>query len=529
MKCNVVWFRRDLRLSDNEIVSVAAANGAPTIFMFSLDPWFFKQTDIGEHRARFLVESLLNLAANLKKLGAELILLEGDSETTVITLLETLRSRGYSPMLLKNRDRMGYKGVRRESSVDSYCAAQGIQVHTGLAYFLLQDSAQSSNWIEPYYRYQEQPQWKIPNSFTRDELLMEVAKSLPNIPSDTLFAWVESHMGPITRAGLFVGGEIEAQRQLTSFLRSRYKGYHWKLSRPYLAQHGATSQLSPHIAFGTISTRQINASAYAMKQRLKTDAPNEVKTMASFLSRLRWRDSFTQRYALHPEIKWQNAYPEFDEQYNDKPLEPLYAERFEHWKNGTTGFPLLDASMRALNENGWMNFRMRAQAATMLTIIFGVSWHHGAEYFMKKLVDGDVAINHWQWQMQAGVTNPLSETFRIYNPTTNLAQRDPTLQYVHEWLPEYSNCKTVEDVLSQARPIVDWKYERRTRGAYISNIRRQVRERLYKQQGDEFNQAELMLRTTTRINKEYKDSAMNKNKRRSQKPAQLSLFEHADQ
>ena len=162
--------------------------------------------------------------------------------------------------------------------------------------------------------------------------------------------------------------------------------------------------------------------------------------------------------------------------------------------------------MRALNENGWMTFRMRAQAATMLTIIFGVSWHHGAEYFLQKLVDGDVAINHWQWQMQAGITNPLSETFRIYNPTTNLRDRDPKLQYIHEWLPEYADCKTVEEALAKARPIVDWKYERRERGTHISNLRRKVRERLQNQGGDELQQAERLLRTTTRINKQYAES-----------------------
>ena len=505
MDCNVVWFRRDLRLSDNEAVAKASRSGLPTVFVFTLDPWFFKQSDIGEHRVRFLLESLTNLDTNLRRYGASLLLLEGDSERSIIDLLELLKQQGHSPNLYKNRDRMGHKGIRRELAVEAFCEANNIVVHTGLAYFLSDDN-DSGTWIKRYYEYQEKAQWKLPESITTNPTIDSLSRTLSHIDIKELFGWVEGMMGPLQRAGLFVGGEVEAQRSLASFLRTRYKGYHWKLSRPYLAQHGATSQLSPHLAFGTISPRQVNASAYAMKQRLKVDAPYEVKTLASFLSRLRWRDSFTQRYASHPELKWKNAYPEFDEQYNDKPLEGVYADRFEHWKNGTTGFPLLDASMRALNENGWMTFRMRAQAATMLTIIFGVSWHHGAEYFLQKLVDGDVAINHWQWQMQAGITNPLSETFRIYNPTTNLRDRDPKLQYIHEWLPEYADCKTVEEALAKARPIVDWKYERRERGTHISNLRRKVRERLQNQGGDELQQAERLLRTTTRINKQYAES-----------------------
>jgi deoxyribodipyrimidine photo-lyase len=164
----------------------------------------------------------------------------------------------------------------------------------------------------------------------------------------------------------------------------------------------------------------------------------------------------------------------------------------------------------------------------MLTIIFGVSWHHGAEYFMQKLVDGDVAINHWQWQMQAGVTNPLSDTFRIYNPTTNLKERDSKLQYIHEWLPEYADCQTVDDVLNQAQPIVDWSYERRTRGGYISHLRRLVRERLQREGGAELYQAQLMLRTTTRIAEQYKQSATSPPTRTACSAHQLSLFEHGD-
>ena len=109
---------------------------------------------------------------------------------------------------------------------------------------------------------------------------------------------------------------------------------------------------------------------------------------------------------------------------------------------------MVDASMRQLNQMGWMNFRMRAMCVTFLTINCGVSWHHGARYFMSKLVDGDIAINHWQWQAQAGVTNPISKTFRIYNPTKNLQDKDPNLQFVRYWIPELSGY-SIKDLLSR--------------------------------------------------------------------------------
>ncbi|MDJ0592997.1 MAG: FAD-binding domain-containing protein [Pleurocapsa sp. MO_226.B13] len=89
----------------------------------------------------------------------------------------------------------------------------------------------------------------------------------------------------------------------------------------------------------------------------------------------------------------------------------LFLELFEAWYEGRTGYPMVDASMRQLNSMGWMNFRMRAMCVTFLCINCGVSWHHGARYFMSKLVDGNIAINHWQWQAQAGVTNPREKTW----------------------------------------------------------------------------------------------------------------------
>ncbi len=174
------------------------------------------------------------------------------------------------------------------------------------------------------------------------------------------------------------------------------------------------------------------------------------------------------------DLIWQNQFPEFDVIYRDEPLTPEQEVLFEAWKNGTTGFPMLDASMRQLASDGWMNFRMRAQAVTMLCLVFGISWHHGARYFMQQLVDGDVAVNYWQWQMQAGITNPLSPIFRIYNPTKNLIERDPNLSYIHEWLPELKDCETHEAVLNKAKPIVDFTKNKKLYADVVSNIRRQV-------------------------------------------------------
>ncbi|WP_277871338.1 FAD-binding domain-containing protein, partial [Chroococcidiopsis cubana] len=155
-----------------------------------------------------------------------------------------------------------------------------------------------------------------------------------------------------------------ANATLDSFLGSRFHGYHWKLSRPWLAQKGATSHLSPHIAFGTISTRTIYQRTKARAAEL-SNQPKAEFSLKAFRDRLRWRDSFTQRLYQHPEIAHANRYPEFDEWYSSDALTPQKQELYGAWQEGETGFPLVDASMRQLKTMGWMNFRMRAMCLVL--------------------------------------------------------------------------------------------------------------------------------------------------------------------
>ena len=495
-----MWFRRDLRISDNDALWHAANAEGELLCIFTLDPHFFTMPSISPARRQFMIECLQNLDKNLRAKGGRLRLLTGDSTESMQRLLSRLLKAGYQVELYKNRDRMGAYGKAREQAVESFCAQNSIGLYNGSAYFLLDSLVPHPEWTKHYYIYQEQKQWRIPDSMNSAEILIENSSELD---IDSLTNWVQDLGVHLTAAPGFHGGESSAQKTLKSFLTDRYKGYHWKISQPYFVQHGATSRLSPHIALGTISTRQINHAAYQMKQRLKRDAPHQVVSLASFLSRLRWRDSFTQRYYLQPELVEENAYREFDEHYNWQPLDKEHAAYFEHWKYGTTGFPLLDASMRQLNAQGFMNFRMRAQAVTMLTIIFGVSWQWGARYFMQKLVDGDIAINHWQWQMQAGIVNPLSPVFRIYNPDKNLRERDPKLAYIREWCPEYDDCISPDEVLKKANPIVNWSERRKVNGKIISELRKQTRERLLKEEGDVLRDANDLLRSTQRIAREY--------------------------
>lgn len=484
---SIVWLRRDLRLADNEAVFKATENHEHCVYIFIIDPWFFKQAEIGLLRVAFLFDSLAALDSALQKYGNRLVILEGNSVEVLTKLLDTLTTHKYTPTLYFNEDIQVKYGRKRDKEIEAYCLENKVDVIKTGNYFLLHDETQMGSWWKQYYDYQYSAQYEIPKIKPSSKALENNFSSLPHIDPQA----IANHLSltlPESRQTLFTAGENAARLAVYSFLKSRVDGYRWKISRPYLAQNGATSLLGPHLAFGTISNRTVFQAAAGHRQKLEKVKPKKALDIATYLDRLRWRDSFTQRLWFHPKLIWKNRFTEFDDVYNEDALDEQKQEYFERWKNGETGFPLLDAAMKQLQHDGFINFRMRAMAATFLTINCGVSWHHGARHFMNCLVDGDIAINHWQWQMQAGITNPLSPTFRMYSPTKNFHDRDSDAQYVHFWLPE-TRGKKIDQILAEAKPMLDFNKTRKENGKVISDIRKKVRERIVKEKGLELDNA----------------------------------------
>lgn len=496
---SVIWFRRDLRLYDNESVAKACAKSKNCIFVFALDPWFFSQPEIGWLRVKFLFESLIALDTALQKHNNRLVILKGESVASLTGLLKTLRDNKYHPTLYFNHDIQVEYGRKRDEAITAYCTETNTPLTVSHNYFLLHDESQMDTWWPKYYEYQYDEQYDTPTINELKPSLEKILKTLPQINPQS----IASELGisiPIPRQALFNGGEVAASHAVYSFLKDRVDGYRWKISRPYLAQLGATSLLGPHLAFGTISSRAVFQASVNYRAKLKERLPKKAFDIATYLDRLRWRDSFTQRLWFHPELSWKNRFPEFDSIYTEEPLDDQKQEYFERWQQGKTGFPLLDAAMIQLKEDGFINFRMRAMSATFLAINCGVSWHHGARHFMNCLVDGDIAINHWQWQMQSGITNPLSPTFRIYSPTKNLRDRDNTAAYVHFWLPE-TRGKNVEAIIKDAKPMLDFSESRKRNGKIVSDLRKQVRERIIAEKGLELEGAKVAQKTVLNYGK----------------------------
>jgi deoxyribodipyrimidine photo-lyase len=484
---SILWFRRDLRLHDNEIVAHSTSDHQAVLPCFIIDPWFYQNPEVGRARVQFLFESLENLDQNLRAKGSQLYLLEGNSVTVLKSMTDSLMKSGYQPKLCFSRDVQVEYGIERDRAILDYYHQQKLETFQGLSYFLQLERDHRDQWRDEYYTYLRSPLHPAPPSIHTPDL------TLPRLfVADLRQKYSEFWQSPNK---YFCGGETNALTKLDTFLKGRYQGYYWRLSRPWQSQQGGTSHLSPHLVFGTISVRTVYQKTKIRAEAL-ADQPKAQLSLRAFRDRLRWRDSFTQRLYHYPEIAHTNRYPEFDAWYTPDPLTPEKQQLFVAWQQGKTGFPLIDASMRQLSTIGWMNFRMRAMCATFLTINCGISWHHGAKHYMNCLVDGDLAIDNWQWQMQAGITNPLSETFRIYNPNKNIEDRDPELRFLHYWVPELKGYSLPELQLQSylgnadyPEPMLDWSLTRKVNGKVVSDLRKQVRSRLQAEGGDEYNQA----------------------------------------
>lgn len=343
----------------------------------------------------------------MRSRGSQLYLFEGNSLAILKTLTHQLLTQGHRPELFFNYDVQVQYGIDRDAeggslrdhrSILDFYRQHNLDYHLGLNNFLQTDSERRDEWFSEYYTYLRQPPHLVPERINTPELELD----LPQLT----FAQLKQKYSQFweTSNTYFKGGETQAKATLHSFLAERFHGYHWKISRPWLTQQGATSHLSPHLAFGTISVRTVYQHTKARAAALENQ-PKAQFSLKAFRDaacggslcdhRLRWHDSFTQRLYFHPELAHTNRYPEFDEVYSLKELDTEKQELFEAWQEGQTGFPLVDAAMRQLKTMGWMNFRTRAMCATFLCVNCGISWQHGARHYMNYLVDGNLAIDNW--------------------------------------------------------------------------------------------------------------------------------------
>ncbi len=388
-----VWHRRDLRVQDNRALAQAAEDGDVIVPVFVLEPRFYQKGRYHPTRYQFLLESLLSLRESYRQLGTELVVLQGDP-------LQEIQKLGVDRVYF-NHDTNGKYGMSRDLAAEKLG-------YVGFDNDGIQRQGRRNDWnihVKKYFHATQHFVTKLRrHNFDSTVSLTEFFNTVPRQETEP-------------------GGEKAAMSQLGYFSKN-LANYTKSISSPLLAETG-TSRLSAHFSFGTISTRQV----YQHIDRLAA------KQKRFYQTRLFWNQHFTQKLADNPDLDRISANPIFAQNYDKlyRPSENLK----KAWQEGKTGYPLVDASMRALVKTGFLNFRMRAMVASFYTYILQQPWQDGADFMFANLTDADRAINYAQWQMQTGQVGVHPN--RIYNPTKQILDHDPECRFIKKYVPELSD------------------------------------------------------------------------------------------
>ncbi|MGB7971264.1 MAG: deoxyribodipyrimidine photo-lyase [Candidatus Deferrimicrobiaceae bacterium] len=424
----IVWFRRDLRISDNPALSAAVAGGVPVVPVYIFDPEGEGGYPAGRGSQRWLHGSLIELDRTLRRSGSRLVIRRGPS---LQVLRELAGQTGASRFYWNRVFEPGYG--KRDMEVAQGLENDGWKTEIFNGSLLFEPGDVCTSGGGPYRVFT--PFWNKCGSLSGPSSPFRAPKTVTG-PS----SWPDSLApGDVGRdAGRAGAGEIRmtgspgekgAVAMLARFLDEALPGYPENRDRPDLP---GTSRLSPHIHFGEISPRQV---WHAVGTRTVSDPSRGVARGAeAFLRQLGWRE-FAHHLLLHfpetPEQPLREEFAVFPWRYDERALAA--------WQRGETGYPLVDAGMRELRGTGWMHNRVRMIVASFLVKDLLLPWQEGARWFLDTLLDADLANNTLGWQWVAGCGADAAPFFRVYNPVGQGKKYDPKGDYVSRWVPELAD------------------------------------------------------------------------------------------
>ena len=410
----LVWFKRDLRITDNAVLAEAAARG-PVVPLYIVEPDLWAEPDASGRQWAFVSECLEKLRADLTPLGMPLVVRMGDAVDVLSDMINT-----HSIDLILSHEETGNAWTyARDQRVAAWAKGQGVIWREMPQVGVVRRLPSRNGWAAQRETAMRKPQVVPPKALAP----LDIAAG--TIPSTRDLGLTDHCPDRQT------GGRDQAVSLLGSFLTTRGKTYRKAMSSP-LEGAWACSRLSPHLAFGTLSPREAAHAATARKQEARGTRSGWSGAMQSFQARLAWRDHFMQKLEDEPELETRCLHSAYEGLRPRAPDVTLLAA----WEAGETGLPFVDACMRYLTATGWLNFRMRSMLMAVASYHLWLDWRATGQILARRFTDYEPGIHWSQSQMQSGTTG--MNTVRIYNPIKQGHDQDPTGVFTRRWLPELS-------------------------------------------------------------------------------------------
>ena len=430
------WFRRDLRLHDNTALWHACRDthngdaGGGVIPVFIFDDAILRHSDCGAPIVRFMLDCLTDLRTNIRSEGGDLIFLHGKP----LERLQILARQTKSKAIYYNKD-YAPGAVERDEEIERVLAADGIELKGFKDQVIFEEQEiLTISGGEPYTIYTPYKNaWLNRLQKTEFQVLPKPKFNFPPLlkevkgiamPTAADLGFTSAHQIEIK------AGETGGRTRLEEFCREKINGY--KNNRDIPALDG-TSRLSPHLRHGTISPRQCVEAALQVCGQVKMGDGRNSDGPDCWIGELIWRDFYQQVLFNFPHVE----HEPFKQNLKWLKWRKSQAD-WTRWTSGQTGFPIVDAAMRQLNQTGWMHNRLRMIVAMFLTKDLLIDYRLGERYFMQNLIDGETAQNNGGWQWSASTGTDAQPYFRIFNPTSQSEKFDPSGVFIRKYCPELS-------------------------------------------------------------------------------------------